>query len=350
MNKKCVALVVLLLSAAVQTAFAEPSPASETPAKAEPAVYFSIKAKIPDNQINKRLTYFDLRVSPGDTQTLEIEVFNNSLESLEVSVEAHAASTNQGGLIEYTKTVEKDASLKHSFADIASVETPRLSVGSGQTETARISMAIPLEPFDGVILGGIVVTKLTGTASPSASPASAASTSITNEYAYVVGVRLSENDALVEPDFRLRNIEPTLVNYKPALAVNLQNHQPAIVKGLSIAAKVYALNSSLPAADVLKDDIDVAPNSSYDFIIDWNNAPIAPGDYRLQMKATLGERVWEWDEGFTVGAVESSEVNSGAIGLEKKDRTWLYILIGVGALLILALVYIATRRRANKSR
>lgn len=39
---------------------------------------YYVRAVLPDNQISNNLSYFDLRMQPGQSQTLEVEVVNES--------------------------------------------------------------------------------------------------------------------------------------------------------------------------------------------------------------------------------------------------------------------------------
>lgn len=47
-------------------------------------INYSVKANIPENQINKNLTYFDLRINPGSQQTISLTVQNTSTEEIEL--------------------------------------------------------------------------------------------------------------------------------------------------------------------------------------------------------------------------------------------------------------------------
>jgi hypothetical protein len=48
---------------------------------------YSVKANIPKNQINKKLTYFDLKMAPGSKQTISLTVKNTSSEEKKIMIE-----------------------------------------------------------------------------------------------------------------------------------------------------------------------------------------------------------------------------------------------------------------------
>ncbi|MCH3023264.1 DUF3324 domain-containing protein, partial [Listeria monocytogenes] len=94
---------------------------------------------------------------------------------------------------------------------------------------------------------------------------------------------------------------PALLNYHTAIVANLQNDQPVILEKLSIDAKVYQQNSDKLLYQTKKANMKMAPNSNFDFVIDWENQPLKEGKYRLKMTATNGVETWTWDEAFTIG-------------------------------------------------
>lgn len=51
---------------------------------AEGDVGYSVQAHIPANQIDKRQTYFDLKMQPKQKQTVNIDVMNSSNEEIQV--------------------------------------------------------------------------------------------------------------------------------------------------------------------------------------------------------------------------------------------------------------------------
>ncbi|MDT2191624.1 DUF3324 domain-containing protein [Paenibacillus larvae] len=67
----------------------------------------------------------------------------------------------------------------------------------------------------------------------------------------------------------------------------------------------------------------MAPNSNFDFPINWENEPLKPGTYRLKMKAVAGYEKWEWDQTFTIG--EDAEVlNNMAVQTNMGSIRWYF--------------------------
>lgn len=56
---------------------------------------YSIKANIPENQINKTITYFDLKMEPNQNQGISLTVNNSSDKKTTLLISPNVAITNQ---------------------------------------------------------------------------------------------------------------------------------------------------------------------------------------------------------------------------------------------------------------
>lgn len=95
-------------------------------------------------------------------------------------------------------------------------------------------------------------------------------------------------------------------------------------------------------------ELSMAPNSNFNYSVDWENQELKPGKYKLHLVAKNKDDKWEWTKDFTISSDEAKKANDKALGLEK-DYTWLYITGGILLLLILITVtYLIGRRTAKK--
>ncbi|MBK3913627.1 DUF916 and DUF3324 domain-containing protein [Listeria ivanovii] len=312
---------------------------------AEGDVGYFVQAKIPTNQIDKKQTYFDLKMKPKQKQTVEIDVKNNSNEEIQVEASVNYASTNRTGTIDYTKndTSEQDESLKYSLPQIAKIADDQklLTIPVNGTETVQVTIEMPKDTVDGVVLGAVQFKK-----KATEGTRKAKGVSIKNEYSYVVGMQLTETDKQVLPNINLISIKPSLVNYRTAIVAKLQNDQPVIINGLSIDAKIYEQDSTKVLHQTKKSNMTMAPNSSFDFAIDWENKPLEKGEYRLKMTATDGENTWKWDQKFTIDE-KGQDLNKEAVNIEKSNM-WLYVGIAAGIFLGLVVIILIIVRRRKK--
>ncbi len=295
-------------------------------------VGYSVKANIPDNQIDKDLTYFDLRMQPGDTQIISLTVQNNSKETLTLMIEPNTAITNQNGVIVYSSNNHKnDSSLKYAFSDIVS-SPQKVTLAGEQTKEVQFTIEMPEESFDGIILGGFYIYSADANEGSSGE-----NEMIKNKYAYVVGTKLSNTDTEVKPNLTLNEVEATLINYRTAITTNLQNTEAMNIKGLEVTAKITEEGKEKVLREMTKTGMSMAPNSNFDFPITWDNEPLEPGEYHLYLSATDGDQIWEFEKAFEITDETASNLNTEAIDL-KKGNTLLYV--GIALLIIVCGVFL----------
>lgn len=299
-------------------------------------VGFSVKAVIPDNQVNMDKSYFDLRMKPNQEQVIEVYIYNNSHEDITVKASINNATTNRNGIIVYEKDSSQDPSLKTPLSSIVTLTNDEIEIPANGSEVVTATIKMPVEEYDGIILGGLHFEKVNDEGDQ------AQGVQIQNQYAYVIGVQLSENDHEVEPLLHLRSIEPKLVNYRTAVVANIQNSQPLILNNLSVHGVVYKKGETDVLHETKKKNISMAPNSNMNFVIDWENQKLEEGAYLLKMKAQLGEHQWEWEEEFTIEKAEES-LNEEAVELETDETQWYKVGIILLSIIILILLYVIIR-------
>ena len=311
---------------------------------AENGAGFTMEALLSDNQLDNS-SFFNLKVTPDSQQDLSIRFTNLEDVPLELSVSPNPAFTNKGGVIEYSDyDFPKDSSAEYTISELFS-KPQTVKLKANETKDVTFQLTVPKEPFSGMILGGFYALKAADD-----TEASDQSISIQNRYAMVMGISLIEDtETAVSPELKLNAIKPGLDNGHTAIFANLQNVQPQAFGEMTVDAKISKQGSKQVLKETKKDAQEMAPNSNYDFAIDWKNDPIEAGDYHLSMVATSGKKVWKFEEDFTIVNQEAEKINQQAVGLPEPDYTWLYILIAVLLLLILLIVAFILGRRKRKS-
>ena len=118
---------------------------------------------------------------------------------------------------------------------------------------------------------------------------------INNQYVYVIGLQVTEDeDQEAISNLNLTGIEPSLVNYRTAIIAKLQNNQPFILGNIDIEAEVYDANGQETIKTATLEAANFAPNSMLDFVIDWENQYLEPGDYRLKLTVSNDDDEWTW--------------------------------------------------------
>ncbi|WP_213422589.1 DUF916 and DUF3324 domain-containing protein [Bhargavaea massiliensis] len=303
-------------------------------------VGFSVSAVLPDNQVNPSASYFDLRVEPGAEQELRVEIYNHEQEELTVRLGVYNASTNSNGIIVYEEG-EIDPSLTEPITDLLSFKEEEVTIPAAGTKTVAATLKVPEKPFEGIRLGGMHFEKVLDEEGP------AEGVQIENRYAYVIGVQLSESGKPVKPELVFGEVKPDLVNHRTAVTAKLRNTAPVLISGLSLHAKVLDGDGEL-VQEKEQADIRMAPNSSMDFIIDWNNRPLDPGTYEVAMTAELEDEKWEWTEKFEIERDQARDINKEAVELVEAEKpVWMSVGIGTLAVIVVVLLLYIRRLKAQ---
>lgn len=316
--------------------------------QAEGSMAYSAKANIPENQINKTLTYFDLKMEPGQEQEITLTVSNSSDKETTIILSPNIATTNQNGVIDYSQNkVKLDSTLKIPLSSIIS-KKQEVTLAPNETKQVPFTLKMPDKPFEGHLLGGFYVTKKE---EADASKEAEKNVQIKNNYSYVIGIQLREALTEVKPQLKMNQIKPTLLNYRTAVTVNLQNTKATLIKEFDVHAKIRKKGNATVLHEITKTDMSMAPNSNFDFPINWNNQSLEPGTYTLEMTAKSGDNQWEFEEEFKISANESKTLNKDAVELEKSTPNWLMIsLLAIGVITIMTsgIIYLIYKHKKKK--
>lgn len=318
---------------------------SFTNVQAEEYVSFSVKAHIPDNQQNKEYSYFDLRVKPKDEQILKTEIMNHENEEITVKLSVRNATTNQNGMIVYEETEAEEESNPPRLTEILSFEEEEIVIPGGESKNVSAKLNMPDKEFDGVILGGLHFEKV------SKDETDIDGVAIQNKYAYLIGVVLSENDREVVPELEYIETTADIVNHRTASVITIENKSPVIIEDLKIEAKVYKEDSNLMKETELK-EVNMAPNSKMEVVVDWDNQAFEDGKYHVEVRAEHQSNTWEWEDSFYILKNEATMINSHAVELEEPDKFNHFVLV-IGVILIGTIIgllfYIYKLKHGRKS-
>ncbi|MBN3526618.1 DUF916 and DUF3324 domain-containing protein [Paenibacillus apiarius] len=300
---------------------------------------YSVKANIPANQINKNLTYFDLKMSPGSKQTISLTVKNGSAEEIKLMIEPNTAITNQNGVIDYSKhEYEKDSSLKYAFTDLISPKQ-KVTLQGNETKEVPFTIQMPQESFDGIILGGFYIYKINQADKTEGNN----NIQLKNEFSYVIGVKLSENEKTVQPALKLNEVQAGLMNYRPAVTANLQNIEPVIVNNLEVDARITKEGKQETLYETKKSQMSMAPNSNFDFPIRWEGRRLESGKYHVYVTANDGIQTWKFDRMFEIKSEDAKQINESAVTTDvvtAVDNKNTLLFLGMGAIIAVLVIMI----------
>ncbi|WP_142424181.1 DUF916 and DUF3324 domain-containing protein [Enterococcus casseliflavus] len=326
---------------------------------------FAVNPVIPENQIDKEKTYFDLKMAPGTVQTVEVQLRNDTDQEVVIAPVIASATTNLNGVVEYGENdIEADETLPYDMADLIEVEK-EITIPKQSQITLPLKITMPSESFEGVIAGGLTL-KETTEENATADSEEDQGLAIKNEYAYVVAILLRQNTAEVAPDLKLLDVGPGQVNSRNTINVTLQNPEAAYLNSLRLINEVKKEGDSdvLYSSDTSR--MQMAPNSNFSYPISLEGQRLEAGTYVLTFVAYGGKSEegqykveneegeeesylykWTFEKEFTVTGDVARDLNQKDVTIET-DYTWLYFLIG-GLLLLLAFLLLLWYRRKKKN-
>lgn len=285
MRAACALLGIALALGACACALAEE--------EKEGTINYSVRAVLPQNQRDDTAAYFDLWVGPGQEQVLEVVIRNRAAEDIEVALEANTAFSNDNGVIEFEASQAKDSSMAIDFAQLVSPREPVIAVPANGEAVARFDLRMPEEAFEGVVYGGLTFMKLGQEETPGGEDGG--SFGIRNVYRYVIGVRLWESDAVIEPGFELTGAQVGQTR-RASLQLNLRNPQPVIARGMTLLAEVYPAGGGEAIASFARENVSMAPNSAMDYTIYLDdNRPLPAGEYSVRVALDFQGKTWQFE-------------------------------------------------------
>lgn len=318
------------------------------------SVGFSVQAILPENQVSD-VTYFDIEMEQGQEQSLEVVIFNSSDEEIQVEVTGNTAATNSNGVIVYDGSMEDfEADMAYPFGEISHIEKNIVDVPANGEVTVDILVEAPGETFDGQILGGLHFRKVDDTVDEEAGA------TITNEYAYVIGVNIVEkgNDTEVTPGLELENVQPDLVNYRTGIQSTFVNSTPAFISNLDFTGEIYRSGEESPLYTRQAESFSVAPNTRFNFPVSLDNVALEPGEYTFVANASNEVYEWSFEENFVIEAEAAEEVNEEAVEIvepatvesaqNNNDINWLIYALGALVIVLIGVIVWLLRRGKAK--
>ncbi|BAO08563.1 MULTISPECIES: DUF916 and DUF3324 domain-containing protein [Enterococcus] len=314
----------------------------------EGTLNFYVTPEFSDNQKAGNERYFQLTLPPDATEKLTLRLQNANAEAKKIKITPHTAYTNVMGVVEYGQDAEKaDPTLKHSLAEL--IEHPEIiELGGNETKTVTLDLKMPKEAFEGFLAGGLRIEEVKEDTTEETSDEEGVA--IQNEFAYIIGVVASNNQDAVKPDLELLDVFADQLNYRNVISANLQNFTPTFVNRLEVEATVQRVDEEEILYQASQEQMQMAPNSNFNFPISLDGDRFRSGEYLLQMTARSGKEEWEWERKFTIEADEARALNQKDVTIDTSINWWMIGAISLLLLLVVVLLYLIIKRKnqANK--
>lgn len=299
----------------------------------------------PASQVDEGKGYYDLNLAPNQKEILRLEVGNTSAEPIRVQVTPHTAYTNVLGKVEYGKdAIEADPSLKYLLADLME-PSEMIELAGNETRIVEIPLQMPSEAFEGFLAGGLRIAEFKDEVEKSDESEGVA---IKNEFAYVLGVVISNSRDSVQPDLELLDVFADQLNYRNVISATLQNFTPTFVNRLAVEATVKHVGENDVLYETSQEMMQMAPNSNFHFPISLEGDRFRSGEYVLELTATSGENEWSWTREFTIEADEARNLNREDVTVDTSINWWMVGSIILTVLLLGIVVYLLIKKKEIK--
>ncbi|MGM0155608.1 hypothetical protein IGK30_003475 [Enterococcus sp. AZ178] len=316
-------------------------------AQAEETLSFYVTPEFPESQIEGSNSYFDLNLGAGETEALALKLQNASSEPIQVQVTPHTAYTNVHGVVEYGKDAqEPDNSLLFSLDELIDPSGVIELVGN-ETKTITVPLHMPEDPFEGFLAGGLRITEVKEEQEETTS--NEEGVAIKNEFAYVVGVVVSNSRDSVQSDLDLLAVFADQLNYRNVISATIQNFTPTFVNRMAVEATVQRVGEDEVLYEANEEMMQMAPNSHFDFPISLEGDRFQSGDYVLKLRAISGEEEWSWERTFTIDAEEARSLNRADVTIDTSLNWWMIGSIVLVILLLGVILYLLIQKKKTRA-
>lgn len=302
----------------------------------------AISPVYPSNQIRQN-GIFDLKVGPGQKQTIKLKVVNLSNDSQQVVIKTTNAYTSDAGVlsIDQVKVVsEQKPSVKFNHLVAEKNRKRDFVIPANKTVEVPITFTTPVKTFPGVVVGGVLVQ-----AKKTDNPLTHKGVGLKSKFAYTMAVVLKEDDKFAKPDLLLGKVSAGRFSDAIAIKSVIKNVKPAVVSGMTINATITEKKSAKVMGKTHKTGLSMAPNSSFRFTNNWAKKSIQPGDYHYKAKiSTEDGQKFLLETDFTISVADVAVIND-------HNNPWIKWAVALIALTIinLSVWFFSRRRRAKKT-
>lgn len=221
---------------------------------------------------------------------------------------------------------------------------PIVTVPAKSTKKVYVEYKMPAQKIQGMILGGINVKKV-----DTAKKSDQKGVTISNKFAYVIGVRLRESDIDTAPNMNLLSVKTGQTNSLNQVEAKLQNPEPGMMRDLKVKTKVTKEGDSKVVLQNEKSNMAMAPNSNFSYAIPWGSTQLAAGTYTLTLDATAkGGYHWHFTKNFTVTQKEIGQL-ANKYNQPQKNYFWWFVAGGILIVLLLAIIiYLLLKNRRKQ--
>lgn len=109
-------------------------------ASADQGVGFEITPVQSSSQVDKRLSYFDLKLKPRQAQTVAVKIHNTASAPITINIGIAKATTNINGVVEYKHTNNRSANLSYDISKLVTTDEPQVKLLRGKSRRSSFKL------------------------------------------------------------------------------------------------------------------------------------------------------------------------------------------------------------------
>jgi hypothetical protein len=305
---------------------------------------FDVQAVLPKNQVTPHIEFFDIRVSPDEEQSLQVDLANLTGKTNNITIDAAAPVTDLTGKVNYTDpNSQADPSAQYSVHKL--FQGPKsVILAPHETKTVTLTLKTPPKAFSGLIIGSFIFSS---DSNPSVRD-DKKSHRLKNEIRVSIPIGLRSTNppiATVAPDLDLG--EPKIVTSPfggGAIQIRLRNVEPAFTGEVTGTIDVHDKDEQTNSFRYKQKTFGIAPNSFFEMFTPWGGGVVQPGHYVLTYRFSAGERNWTFTRQLIVSRDEATSVNQTQPATQNNALIWWLIAILLVVLLVVSITVLVWYR------
>ncbi|WP_338209235.1 DUF916 and DUF3324 domain-containing protein [Lactiplantibacillus paraxiangfangensis] len=295
-------------------------------------------------QVDKAVSYYDLKLKPDQTTTLAVRITNTSTQEITVHTGVATATTNPNGVVEYQAApTGKNIDLPANVSQLITTTDDKLTLAKGASKIVTFKVKMPAHKYDGVVVGGLSFLK------KAAGQQRKSAMAIKNQYAYSVAVVLHGDQPLAKNRLTLGKIDATQNNGYNQISLALQNRTAAFLNQVKTDVKIYRRGGQKVRYKQVNQHGQIAPNSVYELPLRVGRNALKPGAYTAKLAVTSKKQHWTFTKDFEITSARAKQLNKTAV-IDHHVNWWLWISLGLLTLVLLWVAWYIHRKQQKIKR
>lgn len=295
-----------------------------------------------NNQIDPEVSYFYVKTSPSEEQELKVKIKSTRKEEVNVKVFVTNAITSERGTIDYSEDTKTfNDTLEAPLSSIVTTDTPDIKIGNYEEKEVVFKLTSPPGTYPGAKMGTLVFETTEESTSESKS-------GVNNKFSYRIGLVVSESpDSYMDgKTLNLLTAKASIKRGKKMILATLQNPEPKVLANLALTVELRKKNDEQILKKREVTNYTLAPNSSFEFELDYGSTTISPGDYVLSVQGSNGLNSWNLTKEFNISGSQAKKMND-EYALKIVTPIWIKIYAFMSGLITVIFTVVLYRRRVS---